>query len=146
MRTVIAGWAVWLGMSACAVAATPDEQSCRLLAVIGGNKVDEIEAAVTELAGKWTDTNRAGAVTSLKGLMAPAPFAGGSVYRIARLGDDLEEHLIILRLKEGEIAGMRMLYEWSPDGLVLTTMDFKRRYPDIIGTQILATPERIACP
>lgn len=100
---------------------------------------------MTEFADRWTDANRIGAIESLTSMVTPEPFAGGAVYRIAKFGEDLEEHLIVLRLATGEVAGMRLLYEWTPDGLKLTTMDFKRRFPDMIATQILMPPEPIDC-
>lgn len=132
-------------LAGSAAFAAPADASCRVLAVIGGNDATAIAPMMTEFADRWTDANRTGAIESLTSMVTPEPFAGGAVYRIAKFGEDLEEHLIVLRLATGEVAGMRLLYEWTPDGLQLTTMDFKRRFPDMIATQILMPPEPIDC-
>lgn len=129
-----------------AAQAVPAEDSCRILSVIGQNNAAGVEDLMIDLADRWTEVNRTGAIESLKSMLEPAPFAGGSVYRIARIGEDLEEHLIILRLSAGEVAGMRLLYEWTPEGLKLTSLDFKRRFADMIATQVMMPPEPIACP
>jgi hypothetical protein len=139
-------FAFMLCLTCQATFAAPVEDSCRVLAVIGQNDTAKVEEVMIELADRWTEANRTGAIETLKAMLDPAPFSGGSVYRIAKIGDDLEEHLVVLRLSEGEIAGMRLLYEWTPDGLKLTSLDFKRRYADIISAQIMMPPEPIDCP
>lgn len=139
-------FAITLCLTCQTTYAAPLEDSCRVLAVIGQNNAAGVEDMMIELADRWTDENRKAATLSLKAMLAPAPFVGGSVYRIAKIGDDLEEHLLVLRLSAGEIAGMRLLYEWTPDGLKLTSLDFKRRYGDIIAAQIMMSPEPIGCP
>jgi hypothetical protein len=129
-----------------AAAAAPQEQTCQFLKVMGSNSANEIGPMMDALAARWVPESRDGAKDSLEGLIEQYGFNGGTAYRIAVLGEDAEEHLVVLRLTNGEIAGARLLYEWTPDGLQLTTMDFKRKFSEIIATQFLQLPEPLACP
>lgn len=131
---------------ATAAAADPVASTCRFLDVVSGNKVDEVDALMADLGSRWVDSSRAGAIESLTTLLTQSKFAGGNVYRIAQLGEDLEEHLVVLRLERGEVAGARLLYEWTPDGLALTTMEFKRKFSEMIASQFAQQPEPVACP
>lgn len=125
--------------------ADPVKQTCRFLDVMGGNRVGEVESMVAELAARWVPDARSAAVTQLSRLLEAGAYAGGNAYLVASMGDDLEEHLVLLRLVEGEVSGVRMRYEWTPDGLQLVAMDFKRRFEEYADTQFLRMPERIAC-
>lgn len=140
-------WATALCISAVAthVQAAPLDSSCMVLDVIGGNKTNESSPLVSKLAPHWSAKNRDGLTEQLDKLLANLKFAGGSVYRTAILGDDLEEHLIILRLHQGEVAGMLLRYEWSPAGMKLITMEFERKYADYIDTQMLQKPKKLDC-
>lgn len=126
--------------------ADPAQDSCHFLAVVGGNQPEGVGPLLGNIAAKWIPESRSRAVATLTDLMSKQRFAGGSVYRIARLGEDLEEHLVLLRLDGGELAGARLLYEWTPDGIRLTTLDFQRKYAEIIARPFLMAPEPIACP
>ena len=122
------------------------EQSCQMLAVLGGNQVEEVAPTLGRLAGRWPEQNITGATEQLTQMLGQIAFAGGNVYELGRLGDDLVEHLIVLRLAEGETAGMQLSYEWTPEGLALTRMDFKLNYTTELGLEIPigAAPE--SCP
>lgn len=144
-------WSVWIAGAALAiwpalVSAEPIEQSCRLLDVMANNQADEVETLMTEVAARWPALNRVAAIERLQELLATAPFVDGSVYRTARLGEDLEEHLVVLRLAAGELAGARLLYEWTPTGPALTVFDFKQEFPELITGQLLPQSEPLACP
>jgi phage-related minor tail protein len=126
--------------------ATPTDLSCRFLDVLGGNKAGEVEALMADLAQAWPEGNRTEATQRLQALLGDVAFAGGSVYRMAQLGQDLEEHLVLLRLSEGELVGARLLYEWAPEGMRLTSLDFNDDYADMTATQVLQPPEPLGCP
>jgi hypothetical protein len=128
------------------LAADPATDSCRLLAVIGGNLAADVPSLVEEVGGLWSAENRSLAVQQLSGLASGGSFAGGSVWRIASLGDDVEEHLVILRLREGEVSGMRLRYEWTPEGLALVSLEIKRQFSELVAGPVLQPPERVACP
>ena len=125
--------------------ATPVDDSCHFLEVIGNNASANVPRMISEIATTWPETNRIAATETLNNVLNEITFAGGSVWRIAQLGSDIEEHLVVLRHAEGEVSGVRLLYQWSPDGLELTTLDFKRRYSEIVATQMLQTPQSIEC-
>ncbi|MEO0567348.1 MAG: hypothetical protein AAF066_06425 [Pseudomonadota bacterium] len=120
--------------------------SCRLLDVMSQNKVSEVEGAVSEFSNRWLAESREGAIKQLTSLLEPLPFVGGSLHRIAKLGEDFEEHVMLLRLREGEVAAMRLRYEWSPGGPALTGIDFKRKIADLSTVSFIGVPEEITCP
>lgn len=130
---------------AAPVVAAPQEDSCTLLDIIGGNKTTEVEVALTEMADRWLTQSRVAVVEQLQQILAPAPFIGGSVYRVAKLGDDLEEHIMLLRLRRGEIVGVRLRYEWTPDGLKLTGFDLKEKIDELSVIDFGGAPVEIAC-
>lgn len=136
---------VVLAGAAPAVAA-PQEDSCALLDIIGGNKATEVEASLTEMADRWLTKSRIAVIEQLQQILTPAPFVGGSVYRVAKLGDDLEEHIMLLRLRPGEIVGVRLRYEWTPDGLKLTGLDLKQKIDELSVLNFGGAPVEIACP
>jgi hypothetical protein len=125
--------------------ASPEQFSCRFLEVIGGNQTEAVPDMVAELAVRWPEPNRVSAIETLSAVLDEVEFAGGSVWRIAELAGEVEEYLVILRLDAGEVSGARLLFEWTPEGLMLSTMDFNRRYPDIVANQFLQPPEAIDC-
>lgn len=145
MKTCCAWAAAGIAFAGVAAAA-PQEQTCQFLKVMGSNSAEEIGPMMDSLAARWVASSRDGAKDSLAGLIEQYGFNGGTAYRIAKLGEDAEEHLVVLRLKNGEIAGARLLYEWTPEGLQLTTMDFKRKFSEMIATQFLQPPEPLPCP
>jgi len=132
--------------SATTAEADPQDQSCALLTVLGDNAVLGTEVAIDDLAARWAPQTRAAAQESLGALVAQNLFAGGTAYRLARFGDDLEEHLLLLRLRGGEVAAIRLIYEWAPDGPTLTVLDFKRRYTELPPAPYSATPQPLDCP
>lgn len=126
--------------------ANPDRISCEVMAVLSTNDTAALAPLLDEIASRWITDARVGAVEQLSGLIASEPFVGGSVHRLVKLGEDLEEHVILLRLREGEVAGMRMRYEWSPDGLTLAGIDFKRQIAELTTLPFRSVPETVDCP
>ncbi len=127
------------------VMANPETTSCKMLEVLSLNKIEEVEPILNDFAGRWLPQSRDGAITQLTELLKTQPFVGGSAHRIAKLGGDLEEHIILLRLRMGEVAAMRLRYEWTPDGLTLAGMDFKRQVADLTTLSFVSVPEEIIC-
>ncbi len=141
----------------CAVVATvvfssgsalagPVGQSCQLLAAIGGNDAAAIESSLKKSITRWPEANRTSLIKRLKELVGTLKFAGGTLYRVAKLGDDIEEHLVLLRLEKGEVAGMRIRYEWGPNEMLLVSINFERVYQNYIKRPFLQTPAKIECP
>ena len=137
---------IGIAATTAAQADTATDQSCRLLGVLGGNRTGDIAPALADIAARWPEPNRAAAVERMTGLLGQIAFAGGNVYEIGRLGEDLVEHLVVLRLADGETAGMRLSYEWTPEGLSLTTLDLKLDYMTELGLTIPVRAEPLACP
>lgn len=126
-------------------AANPQEVSCRLFDAMSNNKMVEINPILDDVGSRWLPQSREGAKEQLSTLLESQPFVGGSLHRIAKLGDDFEEHIMLLRLKIGEVAGMRLRYEWTPDGLTLTGIDFKRQIGELSTVSFIGPPETINC-
>lgn len=126
--------------------AGPIERSCQLLAAIGSNNAAAIESSLKDATRHWPDANRSDLINRLKELVGALKFVGGTVYRTAKLGDDIEEHLLVLRLAKGEVAGMRIRYEWGPTGMLLITINFDRKYHNYVKEPFLQTPVKIGCP
>ena len=127
---------------ATAAAADPASDSCEFLDVVGNNKRFAVEPMLAELADRWPAQSRTNAVATLKTLLQELEFDGGNVYVVSRLGDDYEDHILAIRLKTGELAAGRLTYEWTPEGLRLTGMNFKRRMSEMlpVGAPMLADP------
>jgi hypothetical protein len=132
------------GAPAVAIA-NPETTSCKMLEVLSQNKIEEIEPTLNDFAARWLPQSRNGAISQLTELLKTEPFVGGSVHRITKLGNDLEEHIVLLRLRMGEVAAMRLRYEWSPDGLTLAGMDFKRQVADLTTLSFVSVPEEVIC-
>lgn len=135
MTTLIGGTAV----------AGPTERSCQLLAAIGGNSPAAIEVALRDSVRHWPEANRSKLIERLQKLVGELKFAGGNVYRIAKFGDDIEEHLLVLRLAKGEVAGMRIRYEWGPKEMTMVTVKFERVYENYVKDQFLPSALKIDC-
>jgi len=128
------------------VLANPTDTSCRLLEIIGQNQATEIRNAMNSYAKNWNAPSRNAVISRLENLLAEPVFAGGSVYRVGKLGDDFEEHLLVLRLTKGEVSGARLLYEWTPDGIALTKLEVKGNLAEITENGFLQAPEILECP
>lgn len=126
--------------------ANPVEFTCGLLSAIGGNNPDAVAPALEVMTSRWSEENRSTAVNRMETLAAGGVFAGGNVYRIAALGEDLEEHIVILRLKAGEVSGLRLRYEWTPDGSRLVSFEAKRQFNELMAAPAMQPPEPISCP
>ncbi|WP_172299986.1 hypothetical protein [Pseudoruegeria sp. HB172150] len=142
----IAFIALTAAVYSASAAAEPLEQSCRILDVVGNNRAGMVNELVEEISTRWPQSNRDGAQQNFAKLLEEQVFSGGTVYQIAKLGDDVEEHLILLRLKLGEIAGIRLLYEWSPDGMAVTNLEFKRKFVEYAERPFLQEPVALDCP
>lgn len=132
--------------SARTASADAVQTSCRFLEVMSQNRIDEVDETLMTFADRWVDESRQNATTQLSSLLDSRPFIGGSMYRVARLGEDFEQHVLVLRLEAGETAGMRLTYEWTPDGLALTGIDFKRNLEELTIAPFSTTPEPLSCP
>ena len=126
-------------------AANPQAISCRVLDAMANNLGSEIKPILEEIGSRWIPQSRDGAAEQLTKLLETDPFVGGSLFQIAKLGDDFEEHIMLLRLEVGEVAGMRLRYEWTPDGLTLTGIDFKRQIGELSTVSFIGTPKPINC-
>lgn len=125
--------------------ASPNKASCLFLKVLGNNDTASVRSMMEEIAYTWPEANRTEATKTLIKVLSELDFAGGFIWQIAKLGEDIEEHLVILRLAKGEVGGARLLYQWSPDGLALTGIEFERRYAELVSTQVLQTPQAVHC-
>lgn len=126
-------------------AADPVGDSCALLSVLGGNDTAGVDGLVDQISTLWPQENRDTAKQQFGALAGGNSFDGGNLYRLSKLGDDLEDHLVVLRLKTGELSGVWLRYEWTADGLGLVTLDIKRRITDLIPTKNFGTLDPIAC-
>lgn len=126
--------------------ADPVADTCAIAQALGGNARLEINAAIDSIAERWSPENRAAAKSRFGEFAAEGLFAGASAYRMIRFGDDLEEHLVLLRLRGGEVAAVRLIYEWTSEGPRMTVLDFKRRYSELSPAPYPAMPEAISCP
>ena len=127
------------------LSADPVQDSCMFLNVLGQNDASAVDAMIDGVATRWTPENRETATQQISVLASGNSFAGGNLYVVSKLGDDLEDHLIILRLKTGEVSGVLLRYEWSPDGLTLVNLDIKRRIGELLPTRILGIREAVQC-
>lgn len=132
-------------LAAGSTGASPGEASCLFLKVLGSNDAASVASMIDEVAPTWPEANRDDASEALVKVLNELEFVGGSAWQTAKLGQDIEEHLVLLRLSKGEVSGARLLYQWSPDGLTLTAMDFQRHYNEMISTQVLQAPKAIEC-
>ncbi|NNK68125.1 MAG: hypothetical protein HKO95_15475 [Rhodobacteraceae bacterium] len=78
-------------------------------------------------------------------LVRDIQFDGGNAYVVAKLGEDYEDHILAIRMKTGELAAARLTYEWTPDGMQLSVMNFKRRMSEMLPVGMPITGERIDC-
>lgn len=125
--------------------ADPAADTCRLLEVTGQNKVDEVEPLINELADRWAPQYRDNAVSTLEQLLREVRFDGGNAYVIATLGEDYEDHILAIRIVGGELAAARLTYEWTPKGMRLTVMNFKRRMSEMLPVGMPASGSLIDC-
>lgn len=125
---------------------SPTQMSCLLGDVLGQNRADDVRQTLTPMTPSWPDENRDAAIEQLEGLLQAPSFAGANVYLVGKLGEDLEAHLLVMRLARGEVAGALLRYEWAPDGFILTGMDFKSDINKLIEINFLQQPELLSCP
>lgn len=137
--------AALVSLAAADVGAAPAEESCRLLAAIGAGDAAGIQQVVQQVAGHWTEESRESMRGELVRLVGNLSFAGGSVYRTGTIGEELEDYLLVLRLRDGEVAGLRLSFEWYPDGLKLRTLDFRRRVQEFWPGLVTGTLAPLDC-
>ena len=125
--------------------ADPATDTCRLLAAIGGNDPNAVELALKDIGARWPEENVNRAIAQMKTVASGDVFVGGNAYLISKLGDDMEEHLVVLRLKAGEISAMRLRYEWTPDGLKLVNLETKRSITDILRNSYVLQSPQVDC-
>lgn len=133
------------GLLPVAAHADPADITCRFLAVMGSNQAEQVEPMLKDIAPRFEGERLESATNTLRSIAAGAPFAGGSAWTVLSLGEDLEEHLVLFRLKEGELAGSLLRYEWSPEGLALTNIEFHRQFADYVPDFTPTAPTAIDC-
>jgi len=128
--------------------ADPVSHSCQFAAVLGGNDVDAVNALMDDIGTYWAEDVRGKATDTIRNMLRQFQFSGANVYRLVKLGDDYESHFLALRIATGEIAAGRLNYEWGPDGLRLTEINFTRRMSKSLsaGTGGSGSFEPIDCP
>lgn len=140
--------AVLAAGGAGAARADPQADSCRFLDVVATNRSEAVPDLIEAIGAAWTATNRAALTEKFTAITKGIPMQGGSVWRVARFGEDLEEHLLLLRLTSGELAGMRLRYEAAVTGAPrLVAIAFEREVPALYkGGALPATAEALSCP
>ncbi|GAB4519493.1 MAG: hypothetical protein Kow00133_05270 [Amphiplicatus sp.] len=133
------------GAANSSAAATPLAKSCAMLNVIGADRTDGLAPLFAELGAHWPKKNREDLVDRLTELLGALDFAGGNVYLLNKFSDDLEEHLLLLRLAGGEVAGMRLRYEWTPEGMKLIKVNFERKYEDYVLNAAGGSFQKLSC-
>ncbi|MBB5519536.1 hypothetical protein [Amphiplicatus metriothermophilus] len=133
------------GLANSSAASTPLAKSCAVLDVIGTDRTDGLAPLFADLGAHWPKENREGLINRLTELLGALDFAGGNVYLLNKFGDDLEEHLVLLRLAGGEVAGMRLRYEWTPAGMKLVTVNFERKYQDYVPDVAGGSFQKLPC-
>lgn len=126
-------------------AANPMKDTCSMLAAIGANNPDAVESALSDIGARWQAANRTSAIQQMRTLASGNTFAGGNAYRISKLGDDVEEHIVLLRLRQGEVSAMRLRYEWTPDGLKLVSLEAKRKVTELTQNRVVIDPPLLDC-
>lgn len=124
---------------------SPSEDSCEILDLIGQNRSGEVREVILPKTDTWSPASREALIVRLEELLLETRFNGGAVYSAGKLGNNFEEHLLILRLAAGEIAGARLSYEWTPSGLSLTNLVFKSDLTELMAQPFLQDPEEIRC-
>jgi hypothetical protein len=97
------------------------------------------------LADRWAPKSRENAISTLQSLVRELQFDGGNAYVVAKLGEDYEDHILAIRLQAGEVAAARLTYEWTPDGLRLTAMNFRRRITEMLPVGMATSGILIDC-
>lgn len=128
------------------VLANPVDQSCQILKVIGDNDAAAVTELVETISDRWSEESRQQAVGQLTNLASAGAFAGGSLYRLSKLGDDLEDHLILLRLRQGGLSAMWLRYEAGPGGMRVGVLDINRRVSQLVPDRALGMLEPVECP
>lgn len=124
---------------------SPTEVSCEILDLIGQNRSGKVQEVLVAKTASWNPASRDGLVERLEALLLETSFSGGTLYGAGKLGNDFEEHLLLLRLAKGEIAGARLSYEWTPVGLTLTNLEFKSDLHELMAQPFLSAPVAIRC-
>ncbi|MEM6577134.1 MAG: hypothetical protein AAF678_01460 [Pseudomonadota bacterium] len=133
------------GISSGAAQADPTTNTCRFLDVMGSNNVVELADTLAEIAPRFSEDRNEQAAQQLGTVLEASPFIGGSAWRVVKFGEDIEEHLVLIRLKEGEVAGARLRYEWTAQGLSMVNLEVQRKYAEFTALQFTQAPERLDC-
>jgi hypothetical protein len=133
-------------VTANVAAAAPVDDACTFTKAIIRDGGEQLSTVVNGIAGHWTDANRTALLGKLDQLKKDLTFESGTVYQTGKLGDDLSDFIVVLRLKGGEVAGVRLSYEWYGSGLKLRTLDFRRPVQDFFPGPILGDLMPFSCP
>lgn len=125
--------------------ADPETDTCRFLTALAANDAAAIPGLVKEIAPALTQQGGVTAAQQIQTMLQVPIFDGGSAWVIGDMGSELQEHLILLRLREGEVAGARLRYEAFDDGMSLVSLEFHRKFNRYTEKPFLQSPEAIDC-
>jgi len=139
-------WALVALVAATPASAAPVDQTCKIAGIFATNDLSRVEPLIAEIGTRWPAPVRTQADEQLKTLLGADAFVGANVYPVTKLGDDYEEHMIVLRQRAGELSAIRVSYEWTSTGPQVVRFEYKQQVAELTVGQNWGTVSPIECP
>lgn len=128
-------------------ATDPRDQSCGLInALVNGGAAGVLEYTKSTLAAHWGEEDQNKLVEPMLQQFAIHEFVGGSAFLIADLGDDMQEHLLTLKLDGFGTFYGRIIYEkLGKDSFGMRSIMFEDDFPQVSVRPYLQKPVPLPC-
>ncbi len=128
-----------------AKAAEPLEETCKLVSALTKDGGDGGTKAIVNMASHWPEADQ----IKLAAIMNPAlqkfDYVGGDVYLVADLDDNMQEHLVTMRIKGVSMVYIRLIYQHSNSELRFAHIEFQEKFKKVASYAFAQKPEKLSC-
>ncbi len=145
IKASIAACAIFLISSTSGFAATAQQQSCGLLNSLSSGDLRAQLNGFLKLTSHWTQSSKNNLQNNARSALQNAKIIGGELYLIGDFGQNMQDHMLIIRNAPGGVAYVRLVYEWAPNEPRLEHITFEDHIAVILRQAIPQAPKKLNC-
>ncbi|MGI9371103.1 MAG: hypothetical protein ACR2OJ_01285 [Hyphomicrobiales bacterium] len=136
---------LFLASTLPSAAATPQQQSCGLLKSLSSGNLKTQLNAFHKLIGHWNQNSIQNFQKNARTSLQNTKVIGADLYLIGNFGQNLQDHLIIVRNAPGGVGYIRVHYEWAPKEPRAEYVAFEDHFSVIIQKAFPQAPKKLSC-
>ncbi len=126
-------------------AAEPLAETCNLIHALSTGGADAGTKALVDMASHWPDDDQIKLAALIAPVLRKFEYQGGVPYLVADLDDNMQEHLVTMRIAGPGMVYLRSIYQHAQAGLGFAHIELQDKYKKIASFAFAQKPEKLSC-